>query len=892
ALVSPLTLAAAEDAETPIVTRHRMVTVEGADGPVGSFERNGHVSRLYGRPMSHGATPEASVDAFLAGNAEALGLAAQDLVPSTRPGGHLQPIFYERDADRYRFTGVYFDQVRGGLPVFRSQLVLLVRNEPGFPLVLANPATSRDLGDFQPGLVAGPAPGVGAVATGRFGPDAEILSARAVIYAGVDDEHLAPRVADEVMVGIDFDKWLIVTDHATGAILYEEHLIRFADIDGTVEGSATEGVGAEQCEDEVPMGLPYLQVSGDGESTFTDEFGDYVLTGVTGGVTVTAGMNGFWFDVDNWAGAETSESDTGTAPGTIDLLLNASNTDPLVRAQVNGYLYSNLIRDFVLVYNPDFPNLDAQNFPVIVNRTDGFCPGNAWYDPGEQSINFCQAGGSAPNTAWSSVVYHEYGHHLVAMAGSGQGAYGEGSGDTMSTLILDDADLGVGFFGSCASALRDADNGIQFPCSGGSHTCGQLLSGCVWETRNELVSTNPDTYIDIVSNLFINSMLLHTGTSIDPSITIDFLTLDDDNGDILDGTPHYTEIATGFGEHSMDAPELALIGFEFPDGLPSVVDPGGTTTLRVIVSALAADPEPGSAVLLVQDGVGFSSFPMTEVEPNVYDATFPAMDCGTSFQYYFKALTTDEAAVFWPIGAPTETFVTAAADALNVVIDDDFEFDLGWTVENIALDDGPWERGVPAGDGDRGDPLFDFDGSGAAYLTDNVAGNSDVDGGPTRLISPVMELAGTDPIIEYARWFTNDDLDIDRLDVHVSNDGGASWMLVESVPHAGEVWVSRSFRLLDFVTATDEVQLRFSATDQPNDSVTEAGIDAVKVIELVCSDVCVGDLDGTGDVGFSDLLAVIAAWGPCPGCPADLDGSGDVGFSDLLTVIAAWGTCP
>ncbi|MBT8486680.1 MAG: hypothetical protein HKO59_04300 [Phycisphaerales bacterium] len=55
---------------------------------------------------------------------------------------------------------------------------------------------------------------------------------------------------------------------------------------------------------------------------------------------------------------------------------------------------------------------------------------------------------------------------------------------------------------------------------------------------------------------------------------------------------------------------------------------------------------------------------------------------------------------------------------------------------------------------------------------------------------------------------------------------------------------------------------------------------------------CPADLDGSGDVGFTDLLAVLAAWGPCVGaCPADLDESGDVGFTDLLAVLASWGPC-
>ncbi len=55
---------------------------------------------------------------------------------------------------------------------------------------------------------------------------------------------------------------------------------------------------------------------------------------------------------------------------------------------------------------------------------------------------------------------------------------------------------------------------------------------------------------------------------------------------------------------------------------------------------------------------------------------------------------------------------------------------------------------------------------------------------------------------------------------------------------------------------------------------------------------------GDGNVNVSDLLAVIAAWGPCPmptDCPADiapLGGDDVVNVSDLLAVIGAWGSCP
>jgi hypothetical protein len=49
------------------------------------------------------------------------------------------------------------------------------------------------------------------------------------------------------------------------------------------------------------------------------------------------------------------------------------------------------------------------------------------------------------------------------------------------------------------------------------------------------------------------------------------------------------------------------------------------------------------------------------------------------------------------------------------------------------------------------------------------------------------------------------------------------------------------------------------------------------------------DVDGDSTVGFSDLLLVMSAWGPCAAdCPADIDGDGVVAFSDLLLVLSEW----
>ena len=68
--------------------------------------------------------------------------------------------------------------------------------------------------------------------------------------------------------------------------------------------------------------------------------------------------------------------------------------------------------------------------------------------------------------------------------------------------------------------------------------------------------------------------------------------------------------------------------------------------------------------------------------------------------------------------------------------------------------------------------------------------------------------------------------------------------------------------------------------------------ESLKECEAACGDSCPADIDGSGDVGFGDLLSVLSNWGPCPECPQDLDGDNVVGFSDLLILLSAWGPCP
>ncbi len=55
---------------------------------------------------------------------------------------------------------------------------------------------------------------------------------------------------------------------------------------------------------------------------------------------------------------------------------------------------------------------------------------------------------------------------------------------------------------------------------------------------------------------------------------------------------------------------------------------------------------------------------------------------------------------------------------------------------------------------------------------------------------------------------------------------------------------------------------------------------------------CPGDIDDDRNVGITDFLALLAAWGPNPGHYADVDFDGTVGILDFLMLLANWGPCP
>ncbi len=880
----------------------------------GLYEELGRVRKVYGPAFSYGISAEASADAFVNEHAGMFGVDANNLVL----GGpfedqrHEQGIMYNRDTGTYKFTGVYYQHVIEGIPVFRDRLMLLVRNDTGYPLVLASPDL-HDVSALEPlNNVSKRDADRGIANAQRFSQNLMYFTQpELVIWAGLDGWETDEPTLAYTFIGDDTgtpgstEKYLFVADAATGSILYYENMIYHVDVTGNVSGNITEDHRAGVCAAEILLPLPYAYVTiNGGNGAYADADGNFTIPhGGSSQVTVRSEVRGRWFNVQNQGGTDAFIELDVIPPGPANFVHNPSGSE-LTTAEVNAYYEANLTRDMVLETNPSYPTIGTQtNWPVNVNIGSN-C--NAYYNG--SSINFYTSGGGCNNTAFGDVVAHEYGHHLINVGGSGQNEYGEGMSDVVGFLITGRSELGMGFQ-SCSSGIRNADNNCLYLPSGCStcgsqiHACGQLLSGCVWDMRENLMVTEPVMWEAITINLAINSILLHSGGSITPSITIDFLTLDDDDGNINNGTPHYQEINDAFTAHDMPGPDLDLISFVYPTGKPDIANPGESTTFEVNVVAVSGTPVSGTGQLHYSiDGGAYVDVAMTEGAPNEYEATLPAADCDSVFNWYVSAQADGGMTVTDPSDAPASTFSTVVATDMITVLDDNFETDLGWSVvDSAGLDTGSWVRVVPTGGGTRGDPPTDFDGSGRCYVTGNGY-QEDIDGGTTWLISPQFDLSTGDAVCTYALWYTNHygaDPNNDLFITWVSNNDGASWVQVEVVgPVTADGWNIHSFRVGEFVTPNDQVRVRFEASDLNSGSVVEAGIDAVTMIQFECDpgSECPADLTGDEMVNIDDIFAALGLWGECPDpcppyCAGDLTEDCTVNIDDIFAILGEWGPC-
>ncbi|MBZ0171531.1 MAG: S8 family serine peptidase, partial [Phycisphaerales bacterium] len=337
------------------------------------------------------------------------------------------------------------------------------------------------------------------------------------------------------------------------------------------------------------------------------------------------------------------------------------------------------------------------------------------------------------------------------------------------------------------------------------------------------------------------------------------------NEDADDSTPEFDVpfALVAAGAFASEAPVLSPVGV-----IPGTFPADGITVLEFDTAGFTPEAD---GVVMIESDAGQSSTPLVWTGGTRFVATLADLPCGSASGLRFRISTAGQATVRYPPDAD-------GAIPVRVTDPDELEPIGDWETDApIGLGSGWWEHGTPSGGGLRWDPPADADGDGVCWLTDNRAGLSDVSGGSVTLVSPVFDLHG---VHEYALhcdlWVGCDDAGgagEDTLAIDYSADEGATWSpLIQE--RATFRWVHREVDLTGVVAPGSLVRFRFTIADNPDDSITEAAVDGLRVVADRCAP-CPADSDSDGDADLQDLHIFSEAFlAQAPS--ADFDEDGDV----------------
>lgn len=576
-----------EIVELPAAAQDLLLRSHGAEASV--FD--GRVAAFHSAPLTRGATALEAEQAFWAENADAFGISNLNLT-----------LVRSHDVADRKFTVFAYTQRIDGLPVENSSARVLVRNGPECAVVYAAgkfvPPPKRP---FDP-IAISPKDLSSRVRSGgeysgldAWGPP------ELVVYAGEEprwregpgrfgDAVRAWRFAGvKTSPGGAAEAYTFYVDASSGDLLDVRSDVHDFDVTGRVSANATlvvpSGNPGEWWNWSRPdsgsnyglVDMPEIRVRIEGTTAeaFTDADGEFTIPYEgTGDIQLRVDLLGPWFNVNN---LEDQGSDyslltpfgSPASPWVVEL--NPSGA-PFVTAQGNGFASASEMRRLFLA-NTTWTGLN-QRLTVEVNVSDAEC--NAFfYSTGR--LRFDGPPDCPVNTAFSSVVSHEYGHFIAHQLGLAQGAFGEGFGDACAVLLTDDPWFGRGPDDSNPSAGRNYEPGeIEYPypcptgigqlCEGSeSHCCGRILGGRWWDIREWFHdgAGEPGDFEDALAarayaqKLFVAWALMTQGgsgtASAHPLTGIEILTMDDDDGNLTNGTPHSDDI-----EKALDAHQIPL----------------------------------------------------------------------------------------------------------------------------------------------------------------------------------------------------------------------------------------------------------------------------------------------------------------------------------------------
>jgi hypothetical protein len=699
--------------------------------------------------------------------------------------------------------------------------------------------------------------------------------------------------------------WRLHIDARSGQVFRRTSLVHEFDVGGTVSTMATPGTSPDTAGNpEVSMPAPDMRVTSSAGTVFTNSSGQFNFPGVSGPLNVTVEYVGLWNDVRNSTGSDYSLTVSASTGSGNSILMNPASTGTIT-SQSNAFLHVGQLRDWIRSIDPGDSTAD---FTAISNvNLNDTC--NAFYNG--SSVNFFLPGAGCVNTAYSTVVAHEMGHWLNVLYGTGNGSdgIGEGNADVFAMYLYDDPIVGKDFCGS-ACHIRTGLNTRQFcgdaspGCHGGVHADGEVWGGAAWKIRRNLNTTHGNNVGDMIANtLFLAWMNVYNQTQIRSIMEVQWLTLDDNDGNIDNGTPNYSDIDSAFREQGFPGYDIDLFDINNVTQLPDTQDESGPYVVDANIIAIANPPLVSATLRYRVNAGAFTPLAMTNVAGDQWRASIPGQASPAEVDYYVTGTDSQGFSQNFPSDAPS-TNLEFNIGILTTFFFNDFEgaTNEGWTggVAGDTATTGVWVRVDPRGTAAQPEDDHTAPPGVLCWVTGQgsvggALGENDVDNGTTTLLSPVFDASGLGaPRIRYWRWYSNQtgaEPNTDIFEVDISGNGGSTWTSVEVVGPSGVGsdggWFEHEFAISDVLAPTANMRMRFVASDLAGGSIIEAAIDDIRGTDLASSGITDCNNNGIDDsVDISNGTSQDCDANGVPDeCQADCDSDGipDVCETDCNT---------
>jgi len=794
--------------------------------------------------------------AGIGGEADAVGAARNFLLLNSELAGTRENNLALLDATRHEAKwAVHFRQEVRGVPVWRAEAFVLLA-ETGQVAAFGSdffPEGSDVV--TRPSLSEGAAIQAAAASIGAVPDAARPQTAELWLVPAPSGElmELTPAYRTVFETAEPFGRWETFVNAVDGTILARRNLYHAVNVIGNVEAVVqNQPPSYGWCDGSVTDPLEHVRVNVQGgNNAATDENGDFdIVHGGSADVTVTAQLLGPYSNINRFTGLGADASFSGTAtPGVpLQITWNGSNSRQDERTT---FWHANRVHDFVTGLDSNFTELDY-SMPSVIGRTDGFCPGNAWWDG--TGMNYCEAGGGqyANTGELGNVIYHEFGHgvtqEVYTKHGSPEppGDMHEGNSDVIANFLDRNSIIGIGFFsGNCVSGIRDANNSLQWPQdNNGGHFGGQIIAGFHWDSWQSMLGVYSQAEADSIAFNNWHYARDMGRPSNQPSQVLWNFMMDDDNADLNDGTPNHAHYCLGAENHGFMCPEILTGVIITHTPLGHTTDGGSGFDVVATITSTETLLDPAQVKVLYRvDGGSFSTIVMSNTGVDEYTGHIPSLAQDGEIDYYIFAQDLNGNQRTHPATAPQTLH---SFDVCSVY--DDLEGGVaGWTVGVVGdnATTGIWENVDPIGTSAQPEDDSTPSPGVLCFVTGQCSGPNcgggctlgcnDVDNGTTTLLSPVYDLSGaTSAKVKYDRWYSNNtgnDPNNDFWVVHVSNDGGSNWTQVENTNASNANWTTVSVDINALFGSPNQVQLRFRASDLNAGSLVEAAVDELRILQ-------------------------------------------------------------